>query len=68
MDNHEIGEHPLPKDQNHAENGNENPRPMPEPTPKSRWNHPRINVWRTLAAFFGLFIMGANDAAYGVSI
>ena len=31
-----------------------------------RWNHPRINVWRTVVACYGLFIMGMNDATYGV--
>ena len=33
-----------------------------------RWNHPRINLWRTLATFLGLFVMGLNDAAYGVCL
>lgn len=32
-----------------------------------RWNQPRIHMWRTLASFLGLFIMGSNDAVYGVS-
>ena len=32
-----------------------------------RWNQPRIHLWRTLAAFLGFFIMGSNDAVYGVS-
>ncbi|KAL9109331.1 MAG: hypothetical protein Q9187_008181, partial [Circinaria calcarea] len=34
------------------------------PSPQ-RWNHPRINMWRSFASFLGLFIMGANDSAYG---
>ena len=34
----------------------------------SRWNQPRINVSRTLAACFGFIIMGMNDAAYGALI
>ena len=38
-----------------------------EPPPQQRWNNPRINMWRTFVACYGLFIMGANDAAYGVS-
>ncbi|KAJ9636325.1 hypothetical protein H2199_008000 [Coniosporium tulheliwenetii] len=33
-----------------------------------RWNHPRINLYRTFATFFGFLIMGANDAAYGALI
>lgn len=43
-----------------------------EPSPSSsvgkpiRWNQPRIHMWRTLATFLGLFIMGMNDGAYGV--
>ena len=31
-----------------------------------RWNHPRINMWRSFASFFGFVIMGLNDSAYGV--
>ena len=38
-----------------------------EPPPQQRWNSPRINAWRTLVACYGLLLMGANDAAYGVS-
>jgi hypothetical protein len=33
-----------------------------------RWNHPRVNIWRTSATFFAFIIMGANDAAYGALI
>ena len=32
-----------------------------------RWNEPRVNMWRICATFVGFIIMGANDAAYGVS-
>ena len=32
-----------------------------------QWNHPKMNVGRSMVAFYGLIIMGANDAAYGVS-
>lgn len=32
------------------------------------WNHPKINMWRTLATFWSFFIVGMNDGAYGVSI
>ena len=31
------------------------------------WNHPSVNFWRTCAAFWCFIVMGANDAAYGVS-
>ena len=33
---------------------------------QQKWNHPRINMWRTFATFLGFFIMGLNDGAYGV--
>jgi hypothetical protein len=33
-----------------------------------RWNHPRLNFWRTLAAFWSFVVMGSNDAAYGVCL
>ncbi len=33
-----------------------------------RWNKPRINIYRYLAANFSFIIMGMNDAAYGVSL
>ncbi|MCJ1414065.1 hypothetical protein MMC32_000390 [Xylographa parallela] len=36
--------------------------------PQQQWNHPRINVWRTVVACYGLCIMGMNDAAYGAII
>lgn len=32
-----------------------------------RWNKPRINLYRYLAALYSFIIMGMNDAAYGVS-
>ena len=35
-------------------------------SPLPQWNDPRINLWRTLTCFLGFFIMGANDAAFGV--
>jgi hypothetical protein len=44
----------------------ENASRIVEDSPLLKWNAPRINIWRTLAAFLGLFIMGANDAAFGV--
>ncbi|PYH84987.1 MFS general substrate transporter [Aspergillus uvarum CBS 121591] len=30
-----------------------------------RWNHPRSNVFKTLATFWSFLVMGMNDAAYG---
>ncbi|KAF2197861.1 MFS general substrate transporter [Delitschia confertaspora ATCC 74209] len=45
---------------------------LPSPTTASeqleRWNHPRINLLRTLSCFGGFIILGANDAAYGALI
>ncbi|SLM40258.1 Major facilitator superfamily domain, general substrate transporter [Lasallia pustulata] len=35
---------------------------------QERWNHPRINIARLFAAFYGFVIMGLNDAAYGALI
>ncbi|KAJ5081278.1 Major facilitator superfamily domain general substrate transporter [Penicillium alfredii] len=31
-----------------------------------KWNHPRINIYRSFATFWGFLVMGANDAAYGL--
>lgn len=31
------------------------------------WNQNRANVFKTLSTFIAFIIMGANDAAYGVS-
>ena len=33
-----------------------------------KWNDPKINVWRILSTFYSFAVMGANDAAYGVSV
>ncbi|KAL1599603.1 hypothetical protein SLS60_007406 [Paraconiothyrium brasiliense] len=46
---------------------------LPSPTTQAdakleRWNAPRGNLWRTLAAFWSFVVMGANDAAYGALI
>lgn len=45
---------------------------LPQPTTVSeeleRWNRPRSNVARVLAAFWSLLVMGMNDAAYGAII
>lgn len=49
----------------------ENSSTVPEETPSYKpleiWNHPRSNVLKTLATFWSFLIMGASDAAYGVS-
>lgn len=42
------------------------PSPITATETKERWNHPRVNLWRTLAAFLSFTLMGSNDAAYGV--
>ncbi|KAF2255841.1 MFS general substrate transporter [Trematosphaeria pertusa] len=46
---------------------------LPSPTTQAavrleRWNTPRLNFWRTLAAFWSFVVMGSNDAAYGALI
>ncbi|KAJ6127630.1 hypothetical protein N7523_003242 [Penicillium sp. IBT 18751x] len=33
-----------------------------------KWNHPRINVYRSFSTFWSFLVMGANDAAYGALI
>jgi hypothetical protein len=33
-----------------------------------QWNFPRTNLWRFLATLFSFFVLGLNDAAFGVSI
>ncbi|KAL3474277.1 MFS general substrate transporter [Aspergillus californicus] len=32
---------------------------------QERWNHPRSNIYKTLATFWAFLVMGANDSAYG---
>ncbi|PVI08567.1 MFS general substrate transporter [Periconia macrospinosa] len=46
---------------------------LPSPTTQAaerreRWNRPRVNFWRTMAAFWSFVVMGSNDAAYGALI
>jgi hypothetical protein len=45
---------------------------LPTPTTAveklQQWNHPTINVYRTMATFWGFLVMGMNDSAYGVGI
>lgn len=44
------------------------PSPTTQAEPKlEQWNFPRRNLYRTAAAFWSFIVMGANDAAYGVS-
>ena len=43
------------------------PQPSTTVSVVQRWNHPMANVYRTLSILFAFIIMGANDAAYGVS-
>jgi hypothetical protein len=45
------------------------PSPTTHPAEKAeRWNHPRSNLFRTMAAFWSFVVMGSNDAAYGALI
>jgi len=46
---------------------------LPSPTTQAaekpeQWNHPRSNLFRTMAAFWSFVVMGGNDAAYGALI
>ena len=58
------------QDLRHESQDNDQNNFLPSPTTAtevvSKWNHPRINVYRTFSTFFSFLIMGANDAAYGV--
>lgn len=42
------------------------PHPSTVVSVVERWNHPKVNIFRTCAVLFAFMIMGANDAAYGV--
>lgn len=45
------------------------PSPTTHPAVKAeRWNHPRSNLFKTIAAFWSFVVMGSNDAAYGALI
>ncbi|ROV96518.1 hypothetical protein VMCG_07828 [Cytospora schulzeri] len=44
------------------------PTPITVSQSLQRWNHPRSNISRVLAAFWSLLVMGMNDAAYGAII
>lgn len=51
----------------------DSPTDLPSPTTQSaiqpeRWNHPRSNLFKTMAAFWSFVVMGSNDAAYGALI
>lgn len=64
---------PSPRgSQNEPHGPNDRVSPLPVPTtasqPAERWNHPRSNISRVLAAFWSLLVMGMNDAAYGAII
>lgn len=43
------------------------PSPISAIETVERWNSSRNNVYRTLACFWSLLVLGANDAALGVS-
>lgn len=51
----------------------DSPTDLPSPTTHSahkpeQWNHPRSNLFKTMAAFWSFVVMGSNDAAYGALI
>lgn len=49
-----------------AETGGVEPDATPRVAAKERWNESKTNVFRVAAIFWSFFMMGANDAAYGV--
>ena len=69
-----LGQNDLDGDrERHDQNENDQNETLPSPTVAShdgleRWNAPRSNLYRTLAAFIGFAIMGMNDATYGAII
>jgi hypothetical protein len=48
------------------ETAGELPTVLPPTEVIPEWNHPRINMYRTGAAFWSFIVLGMNDAAYGV--
>jgi hypothetical protein len=68
---HNIGERALSLNSFNEAQSNDVDGSLPSPITATeqleRWNYPRVNLWRTLAAFWGFIIMGMNDAAVGVS-
>ncbi|KAF1970310.1 MFS general substrate transporter [Bimuria novae-zelandiae CBS 107.79] len=54
-------------DSNDVVEGLPSPTTQPDEKPE-RWNASRLNLFRTLAAFWSFIVMGANDAAYGALI
>ncbi|KAI9375586.1 major facilitator superfamily domain-containing protein [Aspergillus egyptiacus] len=50
----------TPTEPQHTSDSTSNPEPQLE-----RWNHPRSNIFKTLATFWAFLVMGANDSAYG---
>lgn len=57
-------------DQSHSPSSSSLPPPggSPAVVPLERWNHPRQNVLRILAAFWSLLTMGAQDALSGALV
>lgn len=45
-----------------------NSRPPTATEVAQRWNYPKSNVPKVAACFWSFVVMGANDAAYGVSL
>lgn len=51
-----------------VEFGGAEPDDAPYAAIVERWNGSKTSVFRVAAIFWSFFIMGANDAAYGVSL
>lgn len=54
---------PTPPDQDELEL----PPPSTATYVPERWNYPRSNIPKVIACNWSFVVMGANDAAYGVS-
>jgi hypothetical protein len=58
---------PLGTANGHPDSVDDLPRPGTATSVVQRWNYPRSNVPKVAACFWSFVVMGANDAAYGVS-
>lgn len=61
---------PQPQPHPHEVESQQIDEATPPPTAANvleTWNQSKSNICRTLATFWSFLVMGANDAAYGVS-
>ena len=71
LSSHPHNVHSLSIQEGRQSKSNDDPNEsLPSPTTAverlQRWNRPRVNLFRSFAAFWGFTVMGMNDSAYGV--